>query len=38
VRGSIGILSIMDKMRENRLKMVWACNELRGNKSNKRGL
>lgn len=37
VRGSIGVASIMDKMRENRLRWLWACDEARGNRSSNSG-
>lgn len=35
VRSNVSITSIMDKMRENSLKMVWACVLKKGIKSNK---
>jgi len=33
VRGSIGVKSIVDKIRENRIR--WSCDEARGIKSSK---
>jgi hypothetical protein len=36
LKGSIGVASIVNKMRENR-QIIWACDEARGNKISKSG-